>query len=350
MKAGFFILSNKRLTPYILSVAVLCVALIIGTSIGSVNISPLQILGMLGSKLTFFMISPFWEASSETILFDIRLPRVILAALTGGALSGSGAAYQGLFRNPLADPYLIGVASGAGLGAVLALSYHWPLTWLGMMVIPGAAFLGALVTVLLVYSISQVGKSAPVTTLILAGVAVSAFTTSLTTYLMIQSKNELYRAIAWMVGGFAWGGWLPIIALAPYLALGFVMIILMGKSLNVLQFGEEQASQVGLNVELVKRVVIVSASLIAAAAVSFSGLIGFVGLAVPHLVRMLWGSDYRRVIPLAIILGAATLTLADCIARTIASPSEIPVGIITALAGAPFFLWLLRRSKQQTIW
>jgi iron complex transport system permease protein len=219
-----------------------------------------------------------------------------------------------------------------------------------MMAIPAAAFLGALLTVLLVYSFSQVGKSAPVTTLILAGVAVSAFASSLTTFLMIQSKDELYRAIAWMVGGSAWGGWLPVLSLLPYLVPGFILIILMGKPLNVLQFGEEQATQIGLDVELLKKVIIVSASLIAAAAVSFSGLIGFVGLAVPHLVRFLWGTDYRKVIPLSILTGGAALALADCIARTVVAPGEIPVGIITALAGAPFFLWLLRRSKRQTLW
>jgi iron complex transport system permease protein len=340
----------KRVSPYTWCIAALLLMLFIGTVTGSVAISPLDIAGIFLSHIPFLHIQPFWKDTSTTILFDIRLPRVFLAALTGAGLSGSGAAYQGLFRNPLADPYLIGVASGAGLGAVIALYYHWPVTWVGMLIIPGAAFIGAIITVLIVYSLAQVGKSAPVTTLILAGVAVSAFATSLTTFLMIQSKNELYRAISWMVGGFAWGGWLPVLVLLPYLAVGLFITILMGRPLNVLQFGEEQASQIGLNVERVKRTVIIAASLVAAASVAFSGLIGFVGLAVPHLVRMLWGSDYRRVIPLSIILGAALLTLADCIARTVIAPSEVPVGIITALAGAPFFLWLLRKSKRQTLW
>jgi iron complex transport system permease protein len=340
----------KRVSPYTWCIASLLIMLFIGTVTGSVAISPLDITGIVLSRLPFFNIHPFWNETSATILFDIRLPRVILAALTGAGLAGSGAAYQGLFRNPLADPYLIGVASGAGLGAVIALYYHWPITWVGMLVVPAAAFLGALVTVWIVYSLSRVGKSAPVTTLILAGVAVSAFATSLTTFLMIRTTDELHRAISWMVGGFAWGGWTPILVLLPYLLIGLSILIMMGRPLNVLQFGEEQASQVGLNVERVKRIVIISASLVAAASVSFSGLIGFVGLAVPHFVRLLWGADYRRVIPLAIIMGATLLTLADCLSRTLIAPSEIPVGIITALAGAPFFLWLLRKSKRQTIW
>jgi iron complex transport system permease protein len=208
----------------------------------------------------------------------------------------------------------------------------------------------ALLTAAIVYSLARVGRTTPVTTLILAGVAVGSFATALTTFLMLQSQSELRRAIVWMLGGFALGGWEPVVAVLPYIALGLIVLIALGRQLNVLQFGDDQAQQLGLNVERAKLVLITAASLAAAAAVAFSGIIGFVGLAVPHIVRLLWGTDYRRLIPLSIISGATGLLLADIAARTVIAPQELPVGIVTALIGAPFFLWLLRRAKQQTFW
>jgi len=201
-----------------------------------------------------------------------------------------------------------------------------------------------------VYGLARVGKTTPVTTLILAGVAVGSFTTALTTFLMLRSQGELRRAVAWMLGGFSLGGWEPVAAALPYISLGLIVLVALSWQLNVLQFGEDQAHQLGLNVERAKLVLIGAASLAAAAAVAFSGTIGFVGLAVPHVVRLLWGSDYRRLLPLSIIGGAAALLLADVAARTIIAPQELPVGIVTALVGAPFFLWLLRRAKQQALW
>jgi iron complex transport system permease protein len=265
-------------------------------------------------------------------------------------LGASGAAYQGLFRNPLADPYIIGVASGAGLGAVLAMTAHWPTTVSGMAVIPTAAFAGALATVGVVYGLARVGRTTPITTLILAGVAVSAFTSALTSLLMLVSTEQLHRAVAWLLGGFALGGWGPVLASLPYLGLGMGLLFLLGRPLNVLQFGDEQALQMGLNVERYKLLLIVLSSLVAATAVSFSGVIGFVGLIVPHLARMLWGPDYRRLIPLAAFLGGAVLLGADIVARTLLAPTQLPVGIVTAVMGAPFFLWLLRRAKQEVFW
>jgi iron complex transport system permease protein len=283
-------------------------------------------------------------------LFDLRLPRTALIMLTGAALGGSGAAYQGLFRNPLADPYLIGIASGAGLGAVIAMAWRWPATLLGFAAVPAAAFAGALVTIAVVYNLARVGRSTPITTLILAGVATGSFATAMTTFFMLRSQGELRRAIAWMLGGFALGGWPPVYAMLPYAALGLGTLIVLSRPLNVLQFGDDQAQQMGLNVERLKLVVVVATSFVTAAAVAFSGTIGFVGLAVPHVVRLLWGPDYRRLLPLAILGGAAALLLADTAARVILAPQELPVGVVTALLGAPFFVWLLRRAKQQTFW
>jgi iron complex transport system permease protein len=277
----------------------------------------------------------------------VRLPHTVLILLTGAALGGSGAAYQGLFRNPLADPYLIGVASGASLGAVFAMSAGWPVGLLGFYAIPVAAFVGSLLTVFVVYSLARVGKTVPATTMILAGVAVSSFATSLTSFLMLRSSGELHRAISWLMGGGTMGGWEPVLASLPYTLLGLGVLLVSGHALNVLQFGDEQAHNLGLHVERTKFILIVSASLATAAAVSFSGVIGFVGLIIPHGVRILWGQDYHRIIPLSIAGGAGMLLVADAIARTVLAPQVLPVGIITALAGAPFFLWLLRGVRNQ---
>jgi iron complex transport system permease protein len=326
----------------------LIAALLLSAAIGAVPIPPLDVARLLLSRV--LPLSANISDTFSTILFDIRLPRTILVALTGAALSGSGAAYQGLFRNPLADPYLLGIASGAGLGAVSAMAIQWPSSALTFFAVPIAAFIGALLTALLVYSLARVGRTTPISTLLLAGVAVGAFMTALSTFLMLRSQGELRRAINWMLGGFALGGWSPVVAVLPEIIIGLGVLLLVGRPLNVLQFGDDQARQLGLNVDRVKRIVIVAASLTTAAAVAFSGIIGFVGLAVPHLIRLMWGGDYRRLIPLSVIGGAAGLLLADIIARTVLAPQELPLGVITALIGAPFFVWLLRRAKQQVFW
>ncbi len=210
--------------------------------------------------------------------------------------------------------------------------------------------MGALLTVFLVYVLARVGKTVPTTNLILAGVAFSSFATALTSFLMLRSTGELRRAIAWMLGGASQAGWGPVLTVLPYLAVGLGILVLSGHGLNLLQFGEEQAQQMGLNVRRMRTVLLVAASLSTAAAVAFSGTIGFVGLIVPHVMRLWFGADYRRLLPLSIIGGAGALLLADILARTVMSPQELPVGIVTALAGAPFFLWVLRRAKNQGYW
>ncbi len=329
--------------PYLVNAAFVALALLFSVAFGSVFIAPTELLKALFGQV---ILSP----TNATILYDIRLPHAILVALTGAALAGSGTAYQGLFRNPLADPYLIGVASGAGLGAVFVMARDWPTTLLGFYTIPAAAFLGALLTVAIVYWIARLGKTVPVTTLILAGVAVSSFATALSSFFMLYSESELRRAIAWLLGGAALSGWPPVLAMLPYVIVGLGVLLLSGHQLNVLQTGEEQAQQLGLPVERIKILLIVAASLAAAAAVAFSGMIGFIGLIVPHALRLIWGSDHRRLLPLSVLAGAATLLFADLLARMVFAPEVIPVGIITAIAGVPFFLWLLRRAKAQMYW
>lgn len=323
--------------PYLLNLILLGAALILSVVVGSVWLAPAEIWQWLNGQ---------GGQTAGTILLQLRLPRTLLVAITGAALAGSGAAYQGLFRNPLADPYLMGVAAGGGLGAILAMSIRWPYTLAGMMAVPVAAFVGALLSALLVYQLARRQGGASTASLILAGIAISSFATALTSFLMLNATGELRRALTWMMGGATLSGWLPVLAALPYVALGLGTLFTLGHALNVLQFGEEQAQQLGLPVARVRRLVVVAATLATAAAVSFAGVIGFVGLIVPHLVRLAWGPDYRHLLPLAAIGGASLLLLADVVARVAMAPQEIPVGIITALLGAPFFLWVLRSSKR----
>ncbi|HEY69114.1 MAG TPA: iron ABC transporter permease [Anaerolineae bacterium] len=339
-----------RLSPWLWVCGAVLLMLVLNTGIGPVAIRPGEVIRILLSRLPFLDLQADWPQTFETILFQIRLPHTLLMVLTGMALGGSGAAFQGLFRNPLADPYIIGVASGAGLGAVVAIAIDWPVTWMGMAIVPAAAFVGGLLTVMIVYALARVGKSTPVTTLILAGVAVGTFTSALTSLILLVSTDQIQRAVVWLLGGFSLGGWEPVIASLPYLIIGLIFLMLLGRPLNVLQFGDEQALQLGLNVERVKLLLVAAASLVAAVAVSFSGIIGFVGLIVPHLIRLLWGTDYRRLIPLATLGGGAVLLASDTLARTLLAPRELPVGIITSLLGAPFFLWLLRKARVEEAW
>lgn len=328
--------------PILLALFPLVVAALFSLAFGSVWIPIPQVWAILtgqGGQATF-----------QTILLDIRLPRTLLVLITGMALAGSGATYQGLFRNPLADPYLIGVASGAGLGAVAAMSIRWPYTSMGLFIVPFAAFLTGLLTVFIVYRLAKVGGAVPTTNLILAGVAVSSFATALTSFLMLRSTGEVRRAISWLLGGFSLGGWEAVFALLPYVMVGLGVLLLSSYALNLLQFGDEQAQQLGLDVQRAKIILLAASSLVTAAAVAFSGIIGFVGLIIPHVARIWWGSDYRRLLPLSILLGGSALLFADLLARIVLAPQELPVGIVTALAGAPFFLWVLRRSRNMGGW
>ncbi|MCX6056271.1 MAG: iron ABC transporter permease [Chloroflexi bacterium] len=341
---------KKNTRPFLISLVILGTAMLVSIVVGSVFISPAALIDIVRSAL-LGEISPLDpNGSFATILMKLRLPRMVLLLLVGASLGGSGSAYQGLFRNPLADPFLIGVASGAGMGAVIAMTIQWPYTTLGLLAIPAAAFIGALLAVLVVSMLARVGRTIPTTNLILAGVSVSAFASAITSLMMINSTGELRRAIVWLMGGVSIAGWGPVLGVLPYAAIGLVVLCCFGHPLNVLQFGDEQAQQLGIPVQKVRRILIVVSTLVTASAVSFAGVIGFVGLVVPHIIRILWGGDYRRILPLSMIGGASLLLITDVAARTIMAPQEIPVGIITALLGAPFFLWVLNRSKSQNYW
>jgi len=328
-----------------LSILLIVVAAL-ATTAGSVKIPFLTTCQVMFSKLLFLHPNPVLPSGIETIILEIRLPRVILAGLVGAALATAGATYQGLFRNPLADPYLIGVAQGASLGAVVG--FLLPATWhgLGIGVVPLLAFIGALVSTAIVYGLARVSKTLPVTTLILAGVALGALLGSVVSYLIISSGEKMHGIIFWLMGSFSLSQWSDVRLVLPYVAVGTGVILLYARPLNIMQLDEEQAQQLGINVERLKLVLLAMATLITAAAVSFVGTIGFVGIIIPHTVRLIWGADHRFLLPLSVLTGAIFLILADLVARTAQAPTEIPIGVITALCGAPFFLYLLRRRRK----
>ncbi len=336
--------------PYGWNLLLLALAAVLSVAVGAVFVPPQALWRLLAARAGILPAPTDLPRYYATILFHLRLPHMALVALVGAALGSSGAAYQGLFRNPLADPYLLGVAAGAGLGAVAALSLHWPQSLLGAYLIPVGAFAGALATVLLVTLLARVNGSLSTTALILAGVAVGSFATALTSFLMLRSEHEVRRALTYLLGGAPLAGWDPVLALLPYWVVGQLGLLTAGHPLNVLQFGEDQAQQLGLPVARAKAQVLLAASLTTAAAVAFAGIIGFVGLIVPHLVRFLWGEDYRHLIPLSLLGGASALLIMDTLARVLLAPQALPVGIVSALIGAPFFLWVLRRTRRQMMW
>ena len=325
---------------------VVVIVAILAASQGSVRIPPFTVLEILMSRAPLIDIAANWPESWDTILWQLRLPRIVLAGIVGGALAISGATYQGLFRNPLADPYLIGVASGAGLGATIVLVTGVPIYFHGVSLLPVAAFVGAVAAVAVAYIIARQSEGLPLTTLILAGVAIASLTGAITSLLMIRSDPDLRPVLSWLLGGFISAQWKHSLMMLPYLAPSVLLVLAYGRILNIFQLDDEQAQQLGVDVERTKVLLIGAATLATAVAVSFSGLIGFVGLVAPHAVRLVWGADYRFLVPMAAIVGAAFLILADLVARTAASPAELPVGIVTAFCGAPFFLYLLRRRKR----
>ena len=340
--------SDRRTRMYsLIGLSVLLIAVaILATGIGSVDIPFSTTFSILIDKLPFVDIVQTWQNSINTVILEIRLPRVILAGLVGAALATAGATYQGLFRNPLADPYLIGVAQGASLGAVIG--FLIPVTWhgLGVNIVPLLAFTGALLSTFIVYMLARVGKTLPVTTLILAGVALGALLGSIVSYLIISSGEKMHGIIFWLMGSFSLSQWSEIQIVLPYVAAGTAVIIIFARLLNVMQLDEEQAQQLGVNVERLKLILLAAATLITAASVSFVGTIGFVGIIIPHAVRLIWGADHRFLLPLSVLTGAIFMILADLAARTVLAPTEIPIGVITALCGAPFFLYLLRRRRR----
>jgi len=281
------------------------------------------------------------DTATVAIIRDLRVPRALLAFLVGGSLAVTGAGLQALVRNPLADPYLLGLSGGAGLGAVGAIALHLTSPW----VLPASAFVGALAAIVVVYRLGVVtGAVLDTRVLLLAGVVVGAFAAAMMGAIMaVSSAAELRNAFVWLLGGFASASWQTVTVFAAYAAVPVTLIYVTARPLDLLTLGEEPATYLGADVERTKRTVYVAASLLTAAAVAVSGTIGFVGLVVPHAVRLLWGHLHRTLLPAAFLLGGTLLVLADALARTLFAPVELPVGVVTAFVGVPVFVLLLRR-------
>ena len=318
-------------------------ALVVGISVGPVEGHAHRAALELFDHLPLVDVDSGLSATERAIVWEIRTPRVVLGLIVGALLAGSGAGYQGVFRNPLADPYLLGIAAGAGLGATLAIVGGLG-DGLGILdPIPVAAFVGALIAVsaAALLSVRRSGSTSPAT-LILAGVAVAAFFTAVQTYVQQRNADTLRQVYAWILGRLSTTGWDEVLVVLPYLVVcGAVLVISVG-ALDVLAVGDEEAESLGLRPRRVRAAVLLASSLATAAAVAVSGLIGFVGLIVPHGVRLLAGVSNRRVVPLSLLFGGAFLALADVLARTVQSPAELPIGVVTAFVGAPFFLAILR--------
>lgn len=313
---------------------------------GPAGIPPTSVLRILFEHARVLPVDTARPPVWDDIIWQVRLPRVVLAGLVGATLGYAGAVYQGVFRNPLAEPYLIGVAAGAGLGASMVILSPLAYSDGVLSPVPAAAFAGGLIAVALVYAVARSAGGAQPTTLILAGVAVTSIATSITAYITLRHGPNAAAVLSWLLGSFNGSSWSRVGLLAPYAFGCGAAVVLFGRLLNVLQLDPEEAGYLGVDVERAHIVLLAIASLATAAAVSVAGLIGFVGLIVPHAVRIIWGPDYRRLIPLSALAGAAFLILADLLARTLLSPDEVPIGIITSLAGAPFFLWLLSRRRR----
>ncbi len=340
--------SGLRPSQLAAGLGAVAVAVAAGLTIGPVDIAVHRVgLQLLDNLPTFDVHSGLSDAHAA-IVTQIRLPRVILGLLVGATLSVSGAAYQGAFRNPLADPYLLGIAAGAGLGATIAIVNNFGDGAGALDPVPLAAFGVALLSVAVSYAAGHIGGRSTAS-LILAGIAVASFLTACQTY-VLQANSDAFREIfTWILGRIATSGWSEPVLLLPYFAVAAGVAIRYAGALDVLAVGDDEAESLGANPRRVRMIVVLSASLGAAAAVSVSGLIGFVGIIVPHTVRLAFGASNRVVLPLSVLFGGAFMVLADLAARTALSPAELPIGVVTAFLGAPFFVVVLRKSSRQ-IW
>ncbi|MCL5292629.1 MAG: iron chelate uptake ABC transporter family permease subunit [Actinobacteria bacterium] len=331
---------RRRYAPILLLAVALLAGLTIASAFGAVNI-PIR------SVIRFLTEAPPAEASTDAFIFwQVRLPRVVLGALVGASLALAGVILQGLFKNPMAEPYVVGVSFGGALGASIVILFGGAAGYFRFFGVPGAAIAGAFATTFLVYRIARVGSRVPISTLILSGVAISSFMSAVISLMMALKSTDLNNLIFWLMGGLSARNWNHVLMVLPFMAAGFPLAMAYARDLNAVSLGDEKAYQLGIDVENTKRILIAASAMLAGAAVSVSGLIGFVGLIIPHVVRLIIGPDHRLLMPCSALAGALFLVFADTLARLILVPQELPVGIVTALFGAPFFIYLLRSGKR----
>jgi iron complex transport system permease protein len=337
-----------KLTLTLLIVALL-VAILVALNIGYAPISFSEILNILGKQIpgiNSFIDPHSFSTVNQAIILQIRFPRVLAGALIGAGLAASGVLYQGVFKNPMADPFVLGVSSGAVLGAGLAIVFASGLSLIGIPIVQACAFAGGLITIFIVFNISKVGSRVSDMTLLLSGIAITIFLSAIFQILQVTSQNaKLHALVTWLIGGISTVSWGDILSITPFIFIGIILSYFYTRDLNMIALGEDTAQHLGVNTQRTKKIVLALGSMMASAAVSISGLIGFVGLMIPHMTRILIGPDHRILLPASVVVGGIFLVICDALARVITGAGELPVGVITALAGGPFFIFLLRRKK-----
>jgi iron complex transport system permease protein len=338
---------NNKIVAYITAILFLLLSIIFGISIGTISVPIVTIIQILGAKVFGFITLGSIDPMYTNIVMDIRLPRVFLSGLVGASLAISGAAFQGLLRNPLADPYTLGVSSGASVGAVLTLFFQFSIPFVGSFTLPLLSIVCSFMTIFLVLTFARkMERSMRVETIILTGIIFSSFLGAIISLMIALTGDELRQIIGWILGSVSMRGWEYIKIILPFFLFGSIILLLNAKELNAMSFGEERAHHLGVNVQRRKLIILTAGSILTGAAVAVSGTIGFVGLVIPHLSRILWGPDHRHLLPLSILTGSGFLILADLISRVIISPTELPIGVITALIGAPVFAIILLQRKR----
>ena len=337
---------------FVIGIFLLIIVIIAAANFGVADISFKQTALIVLSKIPIvnnFVLLDGIKSTSVIILLNLRLPRILLACLVGAALSVVGTSFQGIFKNPMADPFVLGVSSGAALGATITMVFLKEIHLFGMSFLAVTAFIGAIITTLLVYNIARVGTKVPVATLLLAGIAINYLLSSIISLLMTLNRDNIEKIVMWTMGSFSTAGWNEVILLFIIVVPSILFISTFSRDLNIMLLGEDSARSLGIDVNGFKKHIFVISTLMVAAVVSVSGIIGFVGLIVPHAIRMIFGSDNRVVIPFSALGGAIFLIICDTLSRVVVPPSEIPVGIITSIFGVPFFIYLLYRTKKKAI-
>ena len=347
-------MKNERKFFVILIILFIFLILSMGISlmIGSANIGIDETLKIIGSRIPIlknFVDESNINSNVGLIIFKVRLPRIILGSLVGASLAICGAVFQGVFKNPMADPYVLGVSSGAALGATLTIVFGVSASFVGVSVTMMGAFIGSLIATIVVHLISSIGGKTPTTTLLLSGIALNLFLSSLISLMMSLNRDQVERIVFWTMGSLASANGTKNIIVGIALMIGLVVFISHSKDLNLMLLGEDTAKNLGVNTEITKILLMVVASLVTGAAVSVSGIIGFVGIIVPHGVRLIIGPDHRKLLPLSALSGAVFLVITDTFARIIVAPGELPIGVVTSVFGAPYFMLLLYRKKKSLV-